>query len=52
VEPQIGLLLSCNVVVQEAPQVGVTVSIADPTIMSQFVENPALEPVVEEAETH
>ena len=51
VEPQIGLLLPCNVVVQEAPGGGVTVSIADPRIMSQLVENPALEPVVEEAET-
>jgi uncharacterized protein (DUF302 family) len=29
-EPQIGLLLPCNVVVQEAPEGGVVVSIADP----------------------
>lgn len=51
VEPQIGLLLPCNVVVQEAPQVGVTVSIADPRVMFQLVGNAALGPVVEEAET-
>ena len=51
VEPQIGLLLPCNVVVQEAPSGGVTVSIADPRVMFQLVGNAALEPVVEEAET-
>jgi len=50
VEPQIGLLLPCNVVVQEAPGGGTTVSIADPRVMFQLVGNPALEPVVKEAE--
>jgi uncharacterized protein (DUF302 family) len=50
-EPQIGLLLPCNVVVQEASGGGVTVSIADPRVMFQLVGNAALEPVVQEAET-
>ena len=51
VEPQIGLLLPCNVVVQEAPGGGVTVSIADPRVLFKLVGNAALEAVVEEAET-
>ena len=49
-EPQIGLLLPCNVVVQEALEGGVTVSIADPKVMFSFVDNPAVAPVAEEVE--
>ncbi len=50
-EPQIGLLLPCNVVVQEQPpHGGVLVSIADPRAMFTLVDNPALTPVVEEAD--
>ena len=49
-EPQIGLLLPCNVVVQEALEGGITVSIADPKVMFTFVDNPAVAPVAEEAE--
>jgi uncharacterized protein (DUF302 family) len=48
-EPQIGLLLPCNVVVQEASD-GVTISIADPRAMFSLVDNPRLTPVVEEAD--
>jgi uncharacterized protein (DUF302 family) len=48
-EPQIGLLLPCNVVVQEDGD-GVIVSIADPRAMFQIVENPALAPIVDEAD--
>ncbi len=48
-EGQIGLLLPCNVVVQETPQEGVVVSIADPKVMFTLVENPALAPIAEEA---
>ncbi len=47
-EGQIGLLLPCNVVVQEAPE-GVVVSIADPKAMFALVDNAALAPVAEEA---
>ena len=49
-EPQIGLLLPCNVVVQEASGGGVTVSIADPRAMFSLVNNPRLTPVVEDAD--
>jgi uncharacterized protein (DUF302 family) len=49
VEPQIGLLLPCNVVVQEAPDGGVIVSIADPRAGFTMVDNPAIEPVAAEA---
>jgi len=49
-EPQIGLLLPCNVVVQEAATGGVIVSIADPRAMFALVDNPAVAPVAEEAE--
>ncbi|MBI4817424.1 MAG: DUF302 domain-containing protein [Deltaproteobacteria bacterium] len=38
-EPQIGLLLPCNVVVQEAADAGVVVSIADPRSMFTLVDN-------------
>lgn len=49
-EPQIGLLLPCNVVVQEEPPGGVLVSIADPRAMFTLVDNPAIEPVADEAD--
>ena len=49
-EPQIGLLLPCNVVVQEAPAGRVVVSIGDPKAMFSLVDNPAVAPVAVEAE--
>jgi uncharacterized protein (DUF302 family) len=49
-EPQIGLLLPCNVVVQEAKDDGVVVTIADPRAMFSLVDNPGLQPIVEDAE--
>ena len=48
-DSQIGLLLPCNVVVQQADG-GVSVSIADPRAMFTVVDNPALTPVVDEAD--
>jgi uncharacterized protein (DUF302 family) len=48
-DPQIGLLLPCNVVVQEGAD-GTVVSIADPRAMFMVVENPALAPIVDEAD--
>jgi uncharacterized protein (DUF302 family) len=50
IDPQIGLLLPCNVVIQEAPGDGVVVSIADPRAMFTVVDNPALAPIVDEVD--
>jgi uncharacterized protein (DUF302 family) len=50
-EPHIGLLLPCNVLVQENPEgKGTVVSIADPRAMFRIVNNPAAQPVADEAE--
>jgi uncharacterized protein (DUF302 family) len=48
-EGQIGLLLPCNVVVQETPEGAMVVSIADPKVMFTLVENPAVAPIAAEA---
>ena len=48
-EPEIGLLLPCNVVVQEAAG-GVQVSVIDPKAVFSVVENPELETVAAEVE--
>ena len=49
-EPQIGLLLPCNVVVQETPEGRILVSIADPKAMFTLVDNPGVTTVAEEAD--
>lgn len=49
-EPHIGLLLPCNVVVQEVEGGDVVVSIADPRAMFALVANPAVAPVAAEAD--
>jgi uncharacterized protein (DUF302 family) len=49
-DAQIGLLLPCNVVVQEAQGGGAIVSIADPRAMFRVVDNPALAPIVDEVD--
>jgi len=49
VEPQIGLLLPCHVVVQEVDGASI-VSIINPRVTLGLVGNSALEPVVEQAE--
>ncbi len=48
-EPEIGLLLPCNVVVQEADG-GSIVSLANPQAMFEIVKNPTLDEVVSEAD--
>lgn len=48
-EGQIGLLLPCNVVVQEMSEGEVVVSIADPRAMFELVQNPALTPIADDA---
>ena len=47
-EPEIGLLLPCNVIVYET-ETGSHVSIIDPLSMLGFVKNPALDPIADEA---
>ena len=49
-EPHIGLLLPCNVVVQQVEGGEVVVSIADPRAMFTLVANPAVGPVAAEAD--
>lgn len=49
-EPHIGLLLPCNVVVQEGPEGDVIVSIADPRAMFTMVDNADVAPVTAEAD--
>jgi uncharacterized protein (DUF302 family) len=48
-DPQVGLLLPCNVVVQDAGGGEIDVSILDPKAMFTFVDDPAIAPVAEEA---
>jgi len=48
-DPQIGLLLPCNVVIQQSAD-GVDVSVASPRAMFGIVQNASLEPVVADAD--
>jgi uncharacterized protein (DUF302 family) len=47
--PTIGLLLPCNVTVSENDKGDVDVFFVDPMVMMSMVDNPALEPIAEEA---
>ena len=49
-EAHLGLLLPCNVVVQEAVGGGVVVSIADPRAMFTLVGNDEVQPIADEAD--
>lgn len=49
-EPEIGLLLPCNVVVQDADGGEVAVSVIDPKAMFELVENDGVQPIAEEVE--
>jgi uncharacterized protein (DUF302 family) len=50
VEPHVGLLLPCNVVVQEREAGGdIEVSLQDPSLLMGIAGNPGLEPVAAEA---
>jgi uncharacterized protein (DUF302 family) len=49
-EPQIGLLLPCNVVVQQTADREVVVSIADPRAMFAMVDNARMAPIVDDVE--
>lgn len=48
-ESNIGLLLPCNVVVQELTEGGIEVSIADPNVMLNVVGNTDVTPIAQEA---
>ncbi|HLH71476.1 MAG TPA: DUF302 domain-containing protein [Candidatus Dormibacteraeota bacterium] len=48
-EPDIGLLLPCNVVVEASPSGGSRVSFLDPRVALGLVGNPELEPVAADA---
>ena len=48
VEEQIGLMLPCNVVVQEAADGGSIVAALNPLVAMESVDNPELEPLAKE----
>jgi uncharacterized protein (DUF302 family) len=50
-EPELGLLLPCNVIVYDNGDGTSTVSIVDPLQMLGVVNNPSLQPIADEANT-
>jgi uncharacterized protein (DUF302 family) len=46
-EEEIGLLLPCNVIVYEKNG-GTAVAVFDPMVMSQLIDNPAMQPIADE----
>lgn len=52
VEPSAGLLLPCNVVVEQVEDETVMVSFVDPAAMLELVGNRAVEPIAEQVRQH
>lgn len=50
-EPELGLLLPCNVIVYDNGDGTSTVSAVDPVQMLGVVQNPALQPIADEADS-
>ncbi|MHC3437698.1 DUF302 domain-containing protein [Natrialbaceae archaeon A-gly3] len=48
-EDRLGALLPCNVVVQETDEGHVEVNVVDPVALMEPVDNPALDPIIDEA---
>lgn len=49
-EPDVGLLLPCNVVVRQEAENRVTVAFIDPLVMMEMVSNPEVQAVAKDAE--
>ena len=49
--PEVGLLLPCNVTVAQADDGLIDVALVDPLAMLGVVDNPALQPIADEART-
>ncbi len=47
--PEVGLLLPCNVTVRQLESGAVEVAMIDPLMMMGVIENPALQPIADEA---
>ncbi len=50
-EPDIGVLLPCNVIVREEEDDGITVTFMDPQSVLQLVDRPEVQPLAEEVKT-
>jgi uncharacterized protein (DUF302 family) len=49
IDPAIGLFLPCNVTVDQLEEGLVRISLVDPIMMSEFVDDPRIQPVADDA---
>ncbi len=52
VEPHIGLLLPCNVVVRQENDNGIEVVFMDPDVVLQLTDNPSISEIAKEVKSH